>query len=541
LLEDIAVPVGNLNSTCRSLVALFAKHGYHDSVIFGHAKDGNIHFLINERFDDPRLLARYEAFTEELVDLVLGQNGTLKAEHGTGRIMAPFVRRQYGDELYEVMKRVKALIDPLGVLNPGVLLSDDPEAHLRDLKPAVTVEAEVDRCVECGYCEPVCPSKDITLTPRERIVLRREMRLAEQRGNLRLLRTLQREYRYDGVQTCAVDGMCQTACPVLINTGDLVRRLRAENAGAIEQAGWKTAAQHWDAATRLGGIGLTAAAAMPTPIPVAATRAARILLDRDKMPEYHADLPPGGTRRTVIADADAVAVYFPSCTTTMFGPDDGDGVGESFLRLCERAGVAVATPADIAALCCGTPWKSKGLLAGYEEMKKRAAASLREATKNGSLPVICDAASCTEGLAGLVEAAGLHRIQIIDAIQFVDDVVLPLLPEPHRVASVSIHPTCSTARLGVDPALMRVASAAADEVLVADDWSCCAFAGDRGLLHPELTESATGAEAANVRAHPTITHASANRMCEIGMTRATGSPYQHVLQLLDSTTTKEIP
>jgi D-lactate dehydrogenase len=541
LLEDIAVPVENLDATCRSLVALFAKHGYVDGVIFGHAKDGNIHFLINERFDDPGLLARYEAFTEDLVDLVLGQNGTLKAEHGTGRIMAPFVRRQYGDELYDVMKAVKALVDPLGVLNPGVLLSDDPEAHLRDLKPAVTVEAEVDRCVECGYCEPVCPSKDITLTPRDRIVLRREMRLADQRGDHRLLRTLQREYRYDGVQTCAVDGMCQTACPVLINTGDLVRRLRAENAGSVEQAAWKAAAQRWDATTRAGGMGLSAAAAIPAPVPVAATRAARILLDRDKMPEYHADLPPGGTRRTAIADVNAVAVYFPSCTTTMFGADQGDGVGESFLRLCERAGVAVATPDDIAALCCGTPWKSKGLLAGYEEMKNRASASLREATKNGSLPVICDAASCTEGLAGLIEAAGLEGIQVIDAIQFVNDVVLPRLPEPHRLASVSVHPTCSTTRLGIDPALMRVASAVAQEVRVADDWSCCAFAGDRGLLHPELTASATRAQAADVRAHPTNAHASANRMCEIGMTRATGVPYQHVLQLLDATTTKETP
>jgi len=536
LLEDIAVPVENLNVTCRSLVALFAKHGYEDSVIFGHAKDGNIHFLINERFEDPRLLARYKAFTDDLVDLVLAQDGTLKAEHGTGRIMAPFVRRQYGDELYDVMKQVKSLIDPRRVLNPGVLLTEDPEAHVRDLKPAVTVEAEVDRCVECGYCEPVCPSRDITLTPRERIVLRREMRLAEQRGDQRLLRTLQREYRYDGVQTCAVDGMCQTACPVLINTGDLVRRLRAENAGRLEQATWKAAAQHWDVATRLGSGGLSAAAALPASVPVVATRAARLILDRDKMPEYHADLPAGGMRRAVITQADPVAVYFPSCTTTMFGADEGDGVGESLLRLCDRAGVAVVTPRDIAALCCGTPWKSKGLQDGYDEMKKRASASLWEATRHGELPVICDAASCTEGLTGLMEVGGLEDIRVIDAIQFVDGVVLPRLPEPRRVSSISVHPTCSTTRLGIDPALMRVAAAAADEVRVADEWTCCAFAGDRGLLHPELTESATSREAADVQAHVTSAYASANRMCEIGMTRATGTTYQHVLQLLDATT-----
>lgn len=211
------------------------------------------------------------------------------------------------------------------------------------------------------------------------------------------------------------------------------------------------------------------------------------------------------------------------------------------LRLCERAEVAVATPTDIPALCCGTPWKSKGLLAGYEEMKKRAASSLWEATRQGELPVVCDATSCTEGLTGLIEASGLEGIRIIDAIQFVDEVVLPRLPEPHRLASVSVHPTCSTTRLGLDPALMRVAAAAAEEVRVADDWACCAFAGDRGLLHPELTKSATDAEAADVRAHVTAAHASANRMCEIGMTRATGATYQHILQLLDATITRDTP
>src|SRR5690606_31913147 len=171
LLEDIAVPVERLGETCELLIELFDKHGYEESVIFGHAKDGNIHFLINERFDDAANLARYEAFTEEMVDLVLSRGGTLKAEHGTGRIMAPFVNRQYGDELYDVMWQVKRLIDPEGLLNPGVLLTEDPLGYTRDLKTAPTVEDEVDRCVECGYCEPACPSKDVTLTPRQRIVL----------------------------------------------------------------------------------------------------------------------------------------------------------------------------------------------------------------------------------------------------------------------------------------------------------------------------------------------------------------------------------
>ena len=537
LLEDIAVPVDRLYATCTELTRLFAKYRYEDPVIFGHAKDGNIHFLLNERFDDPASLLRYEAFTGEMVELVLAQGGTLKAEHGTGRIMAPFVRRQYGDELYEVMREIKALADPMGLLNPGVLLTDDPGGHVRDLKIAPTVEVEVDRCVECGYCEPVCPSKDLTLTPRERIVLRREMQRAEDAGDTALLAQLRDEYGYDGVDTCAVDGMCQTACPVLINTGDLVRRLRTEQVNGVEQALWKTAAKGWDAVSRVGGIALTVADAVPVALPRLATDLGRAVLGADTVPRYSDDLPAGGRRRRSVTSADPAAVYFSSCTTTMFGPvDGGDGVAESFLRLCERAGVELVTPPDLPSLCCGTPWKSKGLTEGYAVMKAHVAASLVAATRGGELPVVCDASSCTEGLEVLLEAAGEHGIRVIDAVDFVAGRVLPMLPEGDRIASLTLHPTCSSTRLGINGALQQVAVAVADEVVVPDDWGCCAFAGDRGMLHPELTASATAAEAADAACADSSAHASLNRTCELGMTRATGHGYRHVLELLDEVT-----
>lgn len=535
LLEDIAVPVERLGETCERLVALFDKHGYEGSVIFGHAKDGNIHFLVNERFDDPEKLARYEAFTEAMVALVLAQGGTLKAEHGTGRIMAPFVHRQYGDELYDVMWEVKRLIDPGMTLNPGVLLTEDPRGHTRNLKMAPTVEAEVDRCVECGYCEPVCPSKDITLTPRERIVLRREIQRARDQGDEDLARTLEKEYGYDAVETCAVDGMCQTACPVLINTGDLVRRLRKENQNTVAQAGWNLAAKQWDAVSAVGGVALSIANAVPTSLPTLATKIGRRFLGDDTVPLYTADLPGGGTRRRVIEAAEPAAAFFSSCTNTMFGPVGGDGVAESFLRLCERAGIKMSTPDDLPALCCGTPWKSKGLSHGYKTMTDRVASSLARATDGGRLPVVCDASSCTEGLHVLLEAAGLANITVIDAVAFVDEHVLPNLPAGEKVRTVTVHPTCSSTHLGINAALTRVAGAAAETVMIPDDWGCCGFAGDRGMLHPELTRSATRPEAAHVASAGSDVHASLNRTCELGMTRATGAPYRHILQVLDDT------
>jgi D-lactate dehydrogenase len=535
LLEDIAVPVPALFDTCTRLVELFARFGYEDSVIFGHARDGNIHFMLNERFGDASSMERYVAFTDAMVELVLGNGGTLKAEHGTGRIMAPFVLRQYGAELFAVMHEVKQLVDPEGLLNPGVLLSSDPNSHTSNLKVAPTVEKEVDRCVECGYCEPACPSKDLTLTPRQRIVLRREMADAEAAGDAALLADLSADYQYEGVDTCAVDGMCATACPVLIDTGDLVRRLRSEQRTDFEQAAWKTAARHWKGATQVGGIVLTAAKKLP-PLAMSGSSVARRIMGEETVPQWGKDLPAGGVRRIARHDGEPEVVYVPACIGSMFGPAEGSpGVTRAFLDLCERTGVHVTVPDGIGGMCCGTPWKSKGLSDGYDQMRDRVVPALWEASDHGRIPVVCDAASCTEGMAQLIGANDprFPGLRIIDAIQFVDERMLAALVITAPVGSLALHPTCSSTHLGTNEALSRIAAAIASEVVIPDGWGCCAFAGDRGMLHPELTASATAREAISVSSRPFDAYASTNRTCELGLTRATGHDYEHLLETLE--------
>ncbi|MFR9726972.1 FAD-binding and (Fe-S)-binding domain-containing protein [Streptomyces sp. MS19] len=545
LLEDIVVPVPALLPTCEELTSLVAGHGYGETVIFGHAKDGNVHFMLSERFDDPASLDRYRRFTEDMVGLVLGMGGSLKAEHGTGRIMAPFVRRQYGDELYAVMREVKRLFDPAGLLNPGVVLSDDPDSYLRDLKRVPAVEEEVDRCVECGYCEPACPSKDLTLTPRQRIVLRREMRTAEEAGDTALLAELREDYAYAGVDTCAVDGMCQVACPVHINTGDLVRRLRQEDGGGLQRAAWNFSAGHWGAGTRLAGIALTTASALPSSVVTAVTRAGRAVAGADTVPLYGGDLPAGGRARRPVAAARPAAVYVPSCVGALFGPDQkseaNGGVADAFLALCARAGVEVVVPEGIGSMCCGTPWKSKGHTKGYQRMTDTVLPALWEASRHGELPVVCDAASCTEGLetmrAGAAEAGGgLAGLRIVDAVEFTHEHLLDALTVTEPLDSLALHHTCSSTRLGTNAAMTAIAGCLSDDVHVPDDWGCCAFAGDRGLLHPELTASATAPEAAELTAREFAAHASANRTCELGMSRATGRDFRHLLELLERAT-----
>ncbi len=531
LLEDIAVPVERLADTCAGLQELFARHGYTDAVIFGHAKDGNVHFLINERFDDPASLIRYQEFTEEMVDLVLAAGGTLKAEHGTGRIMAPYVRRQYGDELYGMMLDIKRVFDPAGILSPGIVVSDDPEIHLRHLKSTPTVEEEVDRCVECGYCEPVCPSKDLTVTPRQRIVVRRAIADAQARGDHALVRELERESRYEVEETCAVDGMCATACPVFINTGDLVRRLRVESVSGAVAAGWTVAGRHWDATTRVAATALTAASAVPALIPLP-NRAARAVVGNDTVPLWSKDLPKGGTRRRAGTTGTPEIVYFQACVGTMFGPaDGGEGVAIAFESLLMKAGIGAVRPEGIGDLCCGTPWKSKGITEGYDEMVARTHAALWAASREGELPIVCDNSSCSEGLVHSLSGRGLT---IVDAVDFAATHLLPELLVTPVVDRLAVHPTCSSTRAGSNANLMLVAGAVAKSAEVPDDWGCCAFAGDRGMLHPELTASATAREAAAVIAGDFDAHASCNRTCELGMTRATGENYQHVLELLDA-------
>ncbi len=530
LLEDIAVPVARLSETCAGLTRLFEIHGYGDAVIFGHAKDGNVHFLINEDFEVESNVARYRAFTEDMVELVLRAGGTLKAEHGTGRIMAPFVARQYGPVLYQVMLDIKHAFDPAGILNPDTILTTDADLHLRHLKSTPTVEAEVDRCVECGYCEPVCPSKDLTTTPRQRIVVQRAIAEADLRGDTGLASELRAAQKYEVVDTCAVDGMCQTACPVLINTGDLVRRLRSQTVGAVESAVWNAAGKAWGPVTRVASTALTVAAALPAPLITGPNRAARAVIGRDSLPLWSADLPAGGAKRRGGETGVVEAVYFQACVGTMFGPaDGGEGVAVAFESLAAKAGIGLVRPEAIAGLCCGTPWKSKGMLDGYDDMVERTADALWKASDGGRLPIVCDNSSCSEGLVLALKG----RLRVVDAVDFAAEHILPKLDIEPTLGSIVVHPTCSSTRAGSNPNLARLAAAVAAEVTVPDDWGCCAFAGDRGMLHPELTASATARESAEVDDGQYDAYASCNRTCEIGMTRATGHPYQHVLELVD--------
>lgn len=534
LLEDIAVPPEHLAATCIGLQELFLKHGYDDAVIFGHAKDGNIHFLVNEDFQDPVKSARYQTFTEEMVALVLSHSGSLKAEHGTGRMMAPFVERQFGSRLYDLMRRIKKAFDPQGILNPGVLITDDSSSHLKNIKFNPTISPVADRCVECGYCEPICPSKDLTTTPRQRIVLSRAIQSATDRGDSRLAQSLNQDSRYEVEDTCAVDGLCETSCPVGINTGSLVRELRSNRLGTVNSLMWNQSAKYWNIALKkivtLQKIARATPSAVVTPI----NHGLRKLFGSDAVPLWTRDLPKTGSPRVhASTTVDPDFVYFSSCLQTIFESE----TSSSFVSLVKKAGLSFITPEGISDLCCATPWKSKGIASGYRTMVEKTVAALMASSRNGLLPIVCDNSSCTEGLVEAVKAVAGGKLQIIDSVDFAAQTLLPGLRVARTLEKVAIHPTCSSTLSGSNSNLELLACSFSQTVTTPLDWGCCAFAGDRGLLHPELTAAATAPEVASISAERFDAYLSTNLTCEIALSRASGTNYEHVLVKLDQFST----
>ncbi len=525
IVEDVCVPPERIAEGAQDLQALLGEHAFLPGVA-GHASAGNLHFMLTPDFSKQEDLDRYEAFMAKLVELIVGKyDGSLKAEHGTGINMAPYVKREWGEKATDLMWRVKQLVDPAGVLAPGVILNRDPGAHLRNLKTTPPIEESASTCVECGFCEPVCPSRNLTTTPRQRIVLRREM--ARQTAGSPLQRALLEEYEYDSLDTCAADGSCQLACPVGIDTGSLVKELRGERHKERAESLALWAAERWTAVEKTTRAGL---------------RVGGPLARRTRS---GAALPgPGPGKLPETSREGAAAVYLPSCTNRIFGRGRaGASLPEALVDVSARAGLPVWIPTAIEGSCCGLPWSSKGFGAAHRHKANELVERLWEWSGDGEVPVVIDAASCTQALAvpgdGVLSEENGERLgglEILDSVAWAHDRLLPGLEVRQRVGSATVHPTCATRHMGLAPRLRALAGALADDVIVAPSATCCGFAGDRGFSHPELTAAATAEQASELGGRAFDAHLSSNRTCEIGLARATGAEYESFVFLLEELT-----
>lgn len=546
IVEDVCVPPARIAEASRDVLNLLGKHAYPRGVA-GHAAAGNLHFILALSASSQPDRQRYQSFMSDLVDLIVGKyDGSLKAEHGTGRNMSPFVEAEWGAAATAIMWRVKELADPQGLLAPGVLLNRDPDANMSHLKTMPTIEEVANACFECGFCEQVCPSRDLTTTPRQRIALRREM--LRQPASSAVQDELLAQYNYDAVQTCAGDGTCSIACPVEIDTGALMKQFRSATYSSRQERVALSAARHWNSIERAVRLGLTAGEKAGDRAMRSLTGGARALVSHELVPSWSTGMPRAGTPKLPATPREgASAVYFPACINRVFGNARASArarsLPETLVEVSRRAGLPVWIPADVGGTCCATVWHSKGYQRGNEYMARAVLDKLWGWTDGGALPVVVDASSCTLGMASEVvpyldqERRGRHtKLTFIDSIAWAAHHLVPRLEVTQPAKSAAVHATCSMRHLGTADDLISLAGRLADDVTVPDTMTCCAFAGDRGFLHPELTKSATAREAEQISGRTYDAYISANRTCEIGMEMATGAVYESVIFLLEAAT-----
>ena len=536
IIEDVTFPIERMAEGVNRLIQLFEKHAYNEAILFGHALEGNLHFVFTQGFDDPAQVARYEAFMHDVTQLVAVEfGGALKAEHGTGRNMAPFVELEWGSEAYALMWKIKRLLDPSGILNPDVVLSDDPQIHLKNLKPMPAADEIVDKCIECGFCEPVCPSNGLTLTPRQRIVIWRDIQ-ARKRAGIDTTE-IERLYQYHGVETCAATGLCAQRCPVGINTGDLVRKLRSKEASKAGTANWL--ADHFATAVQGARFMLHAANGAHLIMGTKAlskTSSAFSKLSKGRVPLWTPAMPQPLHRlhlpKPAPQDERPRVVYLAACVSRAMGPAARDQEQKPLLdttrALLEKAGYQVIFPDNLNDLCCGQPFASKGYAEQAERKHQETLDALLKASRGGLDPIYCDTSPCT---LRMVQGLTDQRLDFYDPVRFIRTHLLDRLDLIPQEAPIAVHVTCSTQHLGEAQALIDIARRCAKEVVIPEGIHCCGFAGDKGFTTPALNAHALRSlkDAVQVCSEGIST----SRTCEIGLSRHGEINYHGLVYLVD--------
>lgn len=539
IIEDVAFPLERLGEAIEDLQRLFRRHRYDDALLFGHARDGNLHVVFSQDFRNDSEIERYARFMDELCEMVATTyQGSLKAEHGTGRNVAPFVELEWGKDALKLMKRIKQLMDPQGILNPGVILTDDPKAHLKHLKDIPAAHPIVDKCTECGFCESHCPSHGLTTSPRQRTVA---LRVLSHLGTSAAVREpIAMRFGYQALDTCATCGLCATVCPVQIDTGAFVKALRAGQQTPADEAWADWVAHHFGTVKDAAGLGLRAGSLARALFGAAATETMSSLasaLTGGALPKWSASVPDG-YRFRVREDAADLAVepvetmvFMPSCVSRTMRPKAATGYHEPLPVIVERlaahAGVRLIYPEGLRELCCGQPFDTKGLAHQADVKASEVFAAARAAVKGGPIRVLSDTSPCSYRL----EKLQPEDVEVVDLVSFLHDTVLPRVDLTRKRKKLAVHATCSIRKLGLTSQLATLARACAEEIVVPADVECCGFAGDRGFSTPELNAHAlrhlrgavAGAEAG----------CSSSLTCEIGLGRYSGLEYRSIAYFLD--------
>jgi len=555
LIEDVACPVEQLGPMTRDLIAMFKKYKYHDASCFGHALEGNLHLVFSQGFRTDEEVERYSAMMQELCEIVAEKyGGSLKAEHGTGRNVAPFVEMEWGSRATDLMWKLKELFDPEYVLNPGVILNRDMDVHRKHLKGSPKASPLVDRCIECGFCESNCPAKDLSLTPRQRITVWREIKRMEELPSKtpedeKRLGEFHSLFSYYGEATCAADGMCQEKCPVKINTGEMIKSIRADEMKDTQQSASSMAMKLANNMSLFNSMvprllntvdvfhGLLGPAFLEwtsNKLNVASGRA---------IPTWNRHLPKGASalkeplKPTTAAGAEPLkVVYMPSCVTRTMGPSRLDtetaSAHEKLLSIFHKGGYEVVYPDGVSSQCCGMMFNSKGFSEAAAVTMEKLEEALLKASENGKYPVVCDTSPCLQTLKEKVKSPEL-KFSMFEPVEFISKHMLDKLDFSQKKQSVAVHVPCSSKKMGVEAQFLAVAKKCAVEVHPSG-VPCCGMAGDRGMRYPELT----GSSLQHLDLPSTCTDGySTSRTCEMSLSNHSGINFRGLVYLVDEATT----
>lgn len=544
LIEDVAFPVERLGEACVALKDLFKRSGYTDAVLYGHALDGNFHIVFSQDFNTASEVQRYAEMMDELADIVVHKfDGSLKAEHGTGRNMAPFVEKEWGEAAYKIMKRIKNIFDPHLLINPGVIINENPKIHLENLKPLLAVNEIVDKCMECGFCEPHCVSEGLTLSPRQRIVIAREIaRLKSTGKETNRLKQIRQDAKYYSNETCATDGLCGLACPVKIDTGKFIKDIRHSEASDKTKKIAAYIGTHMAGTTSIlrGGLNFVHFFHILLGSKLMGCMASALrTLSFKLIPRWNKAMPEGGhkIKETIVNEGctDKV-VYFPSCINRSMGKSKGYDKGDVELtiktqELLQRAGFTIIYPESINELCCGMAFSSKGLKEEGTRKSKELEEALIKSSEGGKYPVLFDMSPC---FYTFYEANTNKDLKIYDPIEFMLHFVMPKLTVKNPRDIVSIFPVCSVKKIGMEEKLLQLAKMCSKEVTFVET-NCCGFAGDRGFTYPELNKHGQRHLAEQIPVDCKEGY-STSRTCEIGMSEYSNINFKSIFYLIDEVT-----
>lgn len=544
LIEDVAFPIPSLAKACIALKELFKELNYTDASLFGHALDGNLHIVFSQDFSTPSEVERYAKMMDKLAEIVVDQfNGSLKAEHGTGRNMAPFVEKEWGEAAYKIMLRIKDIFDPHKLINPGVIINKNPNIHIENLKPLPGVNELVDKCMECGFCEPNCVAEGLTLSPRQRIVIAREIaRLKASGEDTSRLQNMLKEAQYFSNETCATDGLCGLLCPVKIDTGVFIKGVRHDSHTEKGNKNANKIGKQMDKLTSAGRVGLDFVNFWHTILGssiMGGIAGGMRSISGDRIPKWNKYMPKGGRKikHSIVNEGkEDKVIYFPSCINRTMGKSKDYAKGDVELtrkteQLLTRAGFTIIYPEGLNNLCCGMAFSSKGFKEEGKRKLQELETALYKASDGGKIPILFDMSPC---FYTFLQGYTNKEIKIYDPIEFMVKYVMPKLTVKNPREVVTIFPVCSVKKIGMEQNLKKLAEMCSKKVTYVQT-NCCGFAGDRGFTYPELNEHGQRHLKEQI---PTDCKEgySTSRTCEIGMTEYSDINFKSIFYLIDEVT-----